>query len=218
MPLMRLITPRSSSRRSCRDSRAGENISRFGSSSARRMPAMLTLGFCRACSRALSPGSKKLDPLDGLAIHLVRLAQAAEGAHTGGEVVQRGQVSEIAPVAANQYLAQVDQAVNGFLERRDAPGRRPVAVFHLSVVLEEGHVVGGGLDAQYDTALIIRILIRALAEKRCFTQVPSMRVENRRADLLKPASSGADHVRPRNVAICSALTPSASTVSRMSCS
>ena len=64
---------------------------------------MLTLGFCRACSRALSPWFEEVDPLDGLAIHLdARLAQAAEGAHTGGEDVQRGQVSEIAPVAANQ--------------------------------------------------------------------------------------------------------------------
>jgi hypothetical protein len=60
----------------------------------------------------------------------VLTSMAAEGAHTSGEVVQRGQVSEIAPVAAKQYLAQVDQAVDGLLDRRDAPVRRPVAVFH----------------------------------------------------------------------------------------
>ena len=29
---------------------------------------------------------EEVDHLDGLAIHLVRLGQAAEGAHTGGEV------------------------------------------------------------------------------------------------------------------------------------
>ena len=58
-----LDNPDVQQRRSCRDSWLGVNIAKSGSGSARRMPAMLTPGFCRACSRALSPGSKKLMPL-----------------------------------------------------------------------------------------------------------------------------------------------------------
>ena len=72
-------------------------------------------------------------------------------------------MGEIAPVAAQQDLAQVDQAVDRLLDRREFPGRRAVAVFHLSVVLEERHVVGGGLDAQHDAVLVVH-LDRALAE------------------------------------------------------
>ena len=39
----------------------------------------------------------------------------------------------------------------------------PCAVFHLAVVLEEGHVVGRGLDAQHAAELVVH-LDRALAE------------------------------------------------------
>src|SRR5215469_671533 len=70
---------------------------------------------------------------------------------------------QIAPVAAEQYLTQVDQAVDRLLHRRDFARRRPLAVFHPAVVLEERDVVGRGLDAQHDAVLVIH-LDRALAE------------------------------------------------------
>jgi hypothetical protein len=39
------------------------------------------------------------------------LGQALEGTDASGEVIQRGQMGEIAPVATKQNLAQVDQAL-----------------------------------------------------------------------------------------------------------
>ena len=58
------------------------------------------------------PRFEEVDPVYGLLFDLVWLGQAVEGAHPGGEVVQRGQMSEIAPVAAEKNLARVDQAVD----------------------------------------------------------------------------------------------------------
>src|SRR3954469_22342250 len=140
------MTPRSSSRRSCRDSRVGESMPRSGSSSLRRMPAMLTLGFCRACNRALSTGAKKLIPctvLPSTSRGLVRRPSTRTPAEKSS--------------SAKQDLAQVDQAVDRFFHRCQLPGRGAGAVFHPSVVLEERHIVGGGLDTQHDAVLVIHL-------------------------------------------------------------
>ena len=131
---------------------------------------MLTPGFCRACSRALSPGSKKLMPLTvvpSTSRGLVRRPMArtpVEKWHAPRRRSCPARTGERdSAVAAEQNRAQVDQAVDGLLDRREATGRRPAAVFYRSVALGERHVVGGGLDAQHDTALGIH-LDRALAE------------------------------------------------------
>src|ERR1019366_1871604 len=63
------------------------------------------------------PWFEEVDPLDGLVLDLARLGQPVEGADACGEVVERGQMGEIAPVAPEQDLAQVDQAVDGLLAR-----------------------------------------------------------------------------------------------------
>src|ERR1700735_5728873 len=104
----------SRSRRSWRERRAGESRSTSASRSARRIPAMFTRGSCNACSSALSTGSKKLIPLT-VVLDLARLGQTAERADASREVVERRQMLQIAAVAAEQYLAQVDQAVDAFL-------------------------------------------------------------------------------------------------------
>ena len=134
---MRLKKTMSSSRRKKKEKSPGENISKVGKEPSPADASEKKKGILQGMQQSTVGWLEEVDPLNRLAVHLARLGQAAEGAHTGGEVVQRGQVSEIATVAAKQYLAQVDQAVDGLLDRRDAPGRRPVAVFHLSVVLEE---------------------------------------------------------------------------------
>jgi hypothetical protein len=51
-----------------------------------------------------------------------------------------------------------------------------VLMFHLAVVLESGHVIGRGLDAQDESELVID-LDRGLA-KTMLDQVPSIRVAN----------------------------------------
>ena len=103
---------------------------------------MLTFGFCKACNRALSTGAKKLIPLTVLPSTARGLVNRVKGTHTSGEVVQRGKVFQVTAVAAEQDLAQVDQAVDRLLDRREFRVARAVTVFHLAVVLEEGHVVG----------------------------------------------------------------------------
>src|SRR5208283_2670206 len=89
--------------------------------------------------------------------------QPVERTNTGREVVECREMLQIAAVAAKQYLAQVDQAVDAFLDGGEAACWRPLPVFHFSVVLEKGHVVGRGLDAKYLAELIVH-LDRGIAE------------------------------------------------------
>jgi hypothetical protein len=91
---------------------------------------------------------KEVDALDGLVVDPARLGKPVERADTGREVVQRRQMLQVAAITAEQDLAQVDQAVDAFLDRCEIAGWRALPVFHLPVVLEEGHVVGGRLDAK----------------------------------------------------------------------
>jgi hypothetical protein len=119
----RLITPRSRNQRKSRDRRCGEKAPSAGIRLARRTPAILTFGSCNASSRALSVLEKKSMPLTGPALDLARLGQAVERADAGGEVVERGEVGEIAPVAAEQDRAakRVDAP-----EAVSAPSRRSI--------------------------------------------------------------------------------------------
>ena len=122
--MTRLITPMSSSRRSCRDSRVGENMSEVRQQVAPADAGDVDPWVLQGVQQGAVAWFEEVDPLDGLAVHLARPGQAVERANPGGEVVQRGEVSEIAPVAAEQDLAQVDQAVDGLLDRCEFPGRR----------------------------------------------------------------------------------------------
>jgi len=65
---------------------------------------MLTRGFWSACSKALSTGSKKLIPLEGLLLDGARFGEPVEGTDTGREVVERCEVRQIAAVAAEHDL------------------------------------------------------------------------------------------------------------------
>jgi hypothetical protein len=75
------------------------------------------------------PGFEEVDPPDGLAVHVARLGQAAKRTNPGREVVQSGEVGEIAPVTVEQDLTQIDQAVDALLDRSQRAGRRAVTVF-----------------------------------------------------------------------------------------
>ena len=119
---------------------------------------MLKAGRCRAASKACS----------------TRLGEAVEGSDPSREVIQTGEVFEVAAVATVQDVTEV--VVDVLLEGSEAVSCRAVLMFHLAVVLESGHVIGRGLDAQDESELVID-LDRGLA-KRCLTQVPSIRVAN----------------------------------------
>ena len=106
---------------------------------------------------------EEVEALDGLVLDLARLCQPVEGTDASGEIIQCGEMGEIAPIAAEQNFAQVDQAVDAFLDGSQFAGWWSFPVFHLAVVLEKRNVVGGGLDAQHDAALVVH-LDRGFAE------------------------------------------------------
>ena len=106
---------------------------------------------------------EEVEALEGVAIDVLRPHQFAQGAVTGGKVVQCRKILHIPAVAAEQNGTEIDQAVDGFLEGGELPLTGTVPVFHVTVVLEKGNVIGRGLDAEYPTELVVH-LDRGLAE------------------------------------------------------
>ena len=132
---------------------------------------MLKPGRCKAASRVCSARLKKLAAVDG-----TRLGETVERPDASREVVQTGEVFEIATVAAEQDFVQVGEAVDRLSDGGEGAASRTVPMFYLAVVLESGDVVGGGLEAQDEGEFVVD-LDRGLP-KRCLTQVPSIRVAN----------------------------------------
>src|SRR5580693_8943538 len=72
-------------------------------------------GGCRALQstqHGLFHAVEEVDWLDGLAIGPAWAGQLVERSGAGGEVVERGQMSEIAPVASEQDVLQVPETVH----------------------------------------------------------------------------------------------------------
>ncbi len=65
---------------------------------------------------------EEVHALRGVLLNLMRLGQAVEGRNASREVVQRGQVGEIASVATRQNLAQVDQDVGTLIDASQFAG------------------------------------------------------------------------------------------------
>ena len=86
-----------------------------------------------------------------------------EGADAGGEVIQTGEVLEVAAVTTTQDVTQVIEAVDGLFDGSEGAGRRAVAMFYQAVVLKSGDVVGGRLDAQDQSEFVVD-LDRGFAE------------------------------------------------------
>lgn len=85
------------------------------------------------------------------------LGNVTEQALAAAVVLERGEKLEVATVAAEQNFAQIDEAIDGFFQGCEFAGGVPIAMFHLAVVLEEGDVVGGGLQAQDAVELVIEL-------------------------------------------------------------
>src|SRR5271166_6847260 len=138
-------------------------------------------------------------------------AQPIEGADAGAVVVESGQVLQISPAAAQQDLAQIDQAVDRLLDRRQLAAAGTLAMFHLAMVLEEGDVVDRRLDAQNQMVLVVHL---HLGFAEAMLDAGSLDAGLKaRADLW--ASCGVIFL-PRKLATCSAFTDS--TAWRESCS
>ena len=76
------------------------------------------------------------------------MGETVERPDTGREVVQTGEVFEVAAVGAEQDVSEAGEAVDIFFDRSEGVTCGAVLMFYLAVVLESGNVVGGGLDAQ----------------------------------------------------------------------
>src|SRR4029077_14954877 len=115
-------------------------------------------GGCRALQgtqHGLFHAVEEVDWLDGLASGPSWAGQLVERSGAGGEVVERGQMSEIAPVASEQDVLQVPETVNGLMSGSDLCDGRAVSMFHLSVVLENGNVIGVRDQTQHASELVV---------------------------------------------------------------
>ncbi len=121
-------------------------------------------------------GVEEVDAVDRLAFDRPRLGEPVEGVHPGGEIVERGEMGEVAPVAGQQDLAKVDQAVDGFLEEAMArvAGPSRCSTFRWRLKKDTSSVVVSIRRMQPNLSYI---LIEALP-KWYLMQVPSIRVEN----------------------------------------
>src|SRR3984893_13049272 len=100
---------------------------------------------------------KEVDSLEGLVLDGARLGEPVEGTDTGREVVERCEGRQVAAVAAEQDLTEVEQAVDGLLDGGEDPRRRSPPMFHLAVVLEKGDVVDCRLNAEHATVLVVHL-------------------------------------------------------------
>ena len=76
------------------------------------------------------------------------MGETVKGADAGNEVVQTGEVFEVAAVATEHDVTEVSQAVDVLFDGSEGVACWTLLMFYLPVVLESGDVVGGGLDAQ----------------------------------------------------------------------
>ena len=85
------------------------------------------------------------------------LGNAAEQTLAAAVVVERGEKLEVTTVAAEQDFAQIDEATDGLFQGCEFAGGVPTAMFRLAVVLEQGHVVGGGFEPWDAVELVIEL-------------------------------------------------------------
>ena len=89
---------------------------------------MLKAGRCRAASRDCSARLKKLRPPDGAAVDGTRLGKTVEDADAGREVVETGEVFEVAAVATEQDVTQVGKAVDVLFDGSEGVALDPADV------------------------------------------------------------------------------------------
>ena len=83
------------------------------------------------------------------------MGKTVERSDASREVVQTGEVFEVAAVATKQDVTEVSEAVNVLFDGSEGVACWTLLMFYLSVVLEGGDVVGGGLDAQDECKFVV---------------------------------------------------------------
>ena len=80
--------------------------------------------------------AEEVEALDGAAVDQTRSGEAVERPDAGREVVQTGEVFEVAAVAAEQDVTEVDEAVDVLFDGSKGVACWTVPMFYLAVVLE----------------------------------------------------------------------------------
>jgi len=120
-------------------------------------------GTLQGGEQGLFGAAEKVEALEVAAVDWPGLGETVERPDARREVVQTGEVFEIAAVATKQDRMEVVEAVDGLFDGGEGMGCRALPMFHLAVVLESGDLVGGGFDAQEEAEFVVD-LDRGFAE------------------------------------------------------
>ena len=85
------------------------------------------LGTLQGAQQRLLGAGEEVQSLDGALTVVLRLGQPSEVALAAGGILQGREELQVAAVAAEQDLAQVDQAIDGLFQRRQFAGAVPVS-------------------------------------------------------------------------------------------
>src|SRR5215813_2762508 len=158
------MTPSWRKRARCRVRVAGEQGVSKGRRSARRRPAGdVEGGTLQGGKQGLFGVAEEIETSEGAAVDGTRLGETVERSDAGGEVVETGEVFEVAAVAPEQDVREGGEAVDVLFDGSKGVACWALLMFYLAVVLEGGDVVGGGLDAQDEGEFVVD-LDRGFAE------------------------------------------------------
>src|SRR5215472_5834638 len=138
---------------------AGEEWQQVGAAEAGDVEGRTLYGG----KQGLFGAAEEVETPDSAAFDGARLGETVERSDTSREVVQTGEVFEVAAVATEHDVTQVSQAVDVLFDGSEGVACWTLLMFYLPVVLESGDVVGGGLDAQDEGKFIVD-LDRGFAE------------------------------------------------------
>src|SRR5271165_4850896 len=103
--------------------------------------ADVELRTLQSAEQCLLASLEEVQPFDQAIFVAAILAEPIQGANPGAVVVEGGQVQQVSSAAAEQDVAQINQAVDGLLEGRQFAAAGALAMFHPAVVFEEGDIV-----------------------------------------------------------------------------
>jgi hypothetical protein len=83
--------------------------------------------------------------------------QLVQGAQPRAGIIDSGEEVQVPGIGGAHQLAQEGPAVDGLAQGRELEHAGAVAVFHRTVVFEEGHVVGRAFDAQDEPELVVQL-------------------------------------------------------------
>src|SRR5579885_2474329 len=118
------------------------------------------LGTLQGSEQVLFGALEEVQSLDRAVGISFLLGQAIQCPNAVAMILDGGEELQVPAIASEEDLAQIDEAVDRLLQRGEFASGAAFAGFHLAVVLEKGHVVDGGLDAQHEADLVVHLHLR----------------------------------------------------------